>query len=183
MFYSRCLLCTRTPDVTPHLHIFSEAANQLKLSEKINKYLNIQVKQEIPDCLMTELDGHQPVIDSAANHNMNNRTNEIPMANPNCSSSGEFVQPNSARHLTAENTVPFEEVFISTLDIEEHAIKQELGENQLECFYWNDVMEPVLEGRLQESVPKLLECDFCTFNTDNKTELTTHMQAHQTSNT
>ncbi|KAF4522879.1 hypothetical protein B566_EDAN012933 [Ephemera danica] len=48
MFYSRCLLCTRTPDVSPHLHIFSEAANQLKLSEKINKYLNIQIESELP---------------------------------------------------------------------------------------------------------------------------------------
>ncbi|KAF4521761.1 hypothetical protein B566_EDAN006280, partial [Ephemera danica] len=40
-FYSRCLLCTCRPHVSPHLHISSEAANQLQLAEKINKYLNI----------------------------------------------------------------------------------------------------------------------------------------------
>ncbi|KAF4529893.1 hypothetical protein B566_EDAN016159 [Ephemera danica] len=45
-FYSRCLLCTCRPDATPHLEIFSEAGNHLKLAEKINKYLNIQIKQQ-----------------------------------------------------------------------------------------------------------------------------------------
>ncbi|KAF4532545.1 hypothetical protein B566_EDAN010837 [Ephemera danica] len=47
-FYSRCLLCTRPPDVSPHLNIFSEAGNQLKLAEKINKYLNIQIVADLP---------------------------------------------------------------------------------------------------------------------------------------
>ncbi|KAF4520151.1 hypothetical protein B566_EDAN008969 [Ephemera danica] len=47
-FYSRCLLCTCTPNVTQNLHIFSEAGCQMKLAEKINKYLNIQIKAELP---------------------------------------------------------------------------------------------------------------------------------------
>ncbi|KAF4529492.1 hypothetical protein B566_EDAN015003 [Ephemera danica] len=47
-FYSRCLLCTCRPDVSPHLHISSEAGNQLQLAEKINKYLNIQIVPELP---------------------------------------------------------------------------------------------------------------------------------------
>ncbi|KAF4527065.1 hypothetical protein B566_EDAN013510 [Ephemera danica] len=47
-FYSRCLLCTCTPDMTPHLNIFSEAGSQLQLPEKINKYLNIQIVPELP---------------------------------------------------------------------------------------------------------------------------------------
>ncbi|KAF4528340.1 hypothetical protein B566_EDAN006595 [Ephemera danica] len=47
-FYSRCLLCTCRPDVTPHLNIFSEAGSQLQMPEKIGKYLNIQIVSELP---------------------------------------------------------------------------------------------------------------------------------------
>ncbi|KAF4527714.1 hypothetical protein B566_EDAN016103 [Ephemera danica] len=47
-FYSRCLLCTCRPDATPHVKIFSDAGNELKLAEKLNIYLNIQIEPELP---------------------------------------------------------------------------------------------------------------------------------------
>ncbi|KAF4528445.1 hypothetical protein B566_EDAN017092 [Ephemera danica] len=108
-FYSRCLLCTCTPDVTPHLNIFSEAGSQLQLSEKINKYLNIQIKQEISDCLTKDLDFNQPAFEEG--NYMDTTTNEMPVYNLDStqSASEDFVQSDNDVVLPIEESTDITE--------------------------------------------------------------------------
>ncbi|KAF4532645.1 hypothetical protein B566_EDAN009826 [Ephemera danica] len=149
------------------------------------------VKQENLDSSLTDLDSNQPTTDSADINNgksQNTGTNEITVENSdsNCSTE-DFDQSNTSTAIkfTKEGTQEMTESeahFTSEIEIEEHKIKLELREEQLDSLPKRAAVKLPLKSRLlgcQVLVPKLLECELCSFYTSNKTELATHMQTHQ----
>ncbi|KAF4527113.1 hypothetical protein B566_EDAN016016 [Ephemera danica] len=151
-FYSRCLLCTCTPDITPHLNIFSEAGSQLLLAEKINKYLDIQIVSELPknvcNSCMEKLEVTHELATSSQQARVtllqikqqienfgqepNNFQGELTFHDKE--RDGDLTPEEENEIATEESNENIEqsigETLISEIDIEEHEIKLEQEENQ-----------------------------------------------------
>ncbi|KAF4528414.1 hypothetical protein B566_EDAN016990 [Ephemera danica] len=118
----------------------------LQIKQQIDIF-DQEIKQEKLDCSMSEFDSCQPSTDGAAivdEISTDIITNKLTVDNSESTCLAQkYDEPNSALHLAMvepeRTTVPFEEVLISEVQMEEISIKLEQGEEMPICLPQNAV--------------------------------------------